>query len=137
MKTRLNPILVIAAALSVSAFATLSAASTQNLPVAFPVKTLTATDQGGEQIERGASRGFVSWAMRSKHREELAPDVWAYSGYHANLDLANQQGCGTLIITFVHDKVVSMQLVNKPAAGLIAANLKASPALPTQSIASK
>lgn len=124
MKTRLNTVLILAATLSASALVTVSAASNNNSPVAFPVKTLTASVQGGEQIERGTSRGDVSYAMRFKSRQELSPDVWTYSGYHADLDLANQKDCGTLVITFAHDKVVDIQLVNQPAAAIIATNLK-------------
>ena len=129
MKTRINSVLILAATLSVSALIPLSAASNNSSPAAFPVKTLTASVHGGEQIERGTPRGFVAWAMRLKSHEELTPDVWVYTGYHADLDQANQQDCGTLVITFANDKVVDLQLVNKPAAAFIAANLKNSQAI--------
>jgi hypothetical protein len=124
MKTRLNSVLILAAALSASALVSVSAASNNNLPVAFSVNTLTASAQGGEQISRGTSRGDVAYAMRLKARQELSPDVWVYSGYHADLDLANQQNCGTLVITFADNKVADIQLVNGPAAVIIASNLK-------------
>ncbi len=135
MKTRLNSALILAATLSVSALVPLSAASNNDSPVSFPVKTLTASAQGGEQIELGTTRSDVSWAMRNKSRQELSPDVWVFSGYHADNDLANAQDCGTLVIRFAHDKVVDMQLVNKPAVTIIASNLK--PVSSTRSIASK
>lgn len=76
------------------------------------------------KIVRGMYRGDVSWATRYDSHEELSPDVWSFSDYHANLDLANDQNCKTLIITFADDKVVDLQLVNKPAVTAIAANLK-------------
>ena len=124
MKTRINSVLILAATLSVSALTSLSAASNNDFPVAYPVNTLTASAQGGEQISRGTPRGDVSWAMRFKSRQELSPDIWVYSGYHADLDLANQQDCGTLVITFANNKVADMQLVNKSAITVIASNLK-------------
>lgn len=124
MKTRINSVLFLAATLSVSALVSLSAASNNSFPVAYPVYNLTASAQGGEQISRGTSRGDVAWAMRFKSRQELSPDIWVYSGYHADLDLANQQDCGTLVITFANNKVADMQLVNKPATVIIASNLK-------------
>jgi len=124
MNTRLDSALVIAAALSMSALLSLPAAAKQEFPAAFPVRTLTATSEGGEQIELGTSRVDVSWAMRGKRCQQLSPDVWVYSGYHADLDLANEQGCDTLIITFAHGQVASMRLVNKPAATIVANNLQ-------------
>jgi len=129
MNTRLASAYIFAAALSVSALCSLSAASKNDTPVAFPVRTLTASKEGGEQIERGTTRSDVSWAMRYKSRQELSPDVWVFSGYHVDADLANASDCGTLVITFVHDKVADMKLVNESAATIIAANLKLSPSV--------
>jgi len=124
MNTRLPSVLILAAALSASALVSASTASNHDYPVAFSVSTLIASTQGGEQITRGTPRGDVAYAMRYKARQELSPDVWVYSGYHADLDLANQQDCGTLVITFAHDKVADIQLVNQSAAVIVAANLK-------------
>jgi len=54
--------------------------------------------------------------------------VWAYEGYWANSsDLPNKQGCDILVITFAHDRVIGMQLVNRQAAEIIASNLKLRP----------
>lgn len=92
----------------------------------FSVRTLTATVEGGESIERGTTRADVSCAMRRKARQELSPNVWLFSGYRANLDLPNAQACQTVVVTFANDKVVNLQLVNKPAATVIAANLNRS-----------
>lgn len=121
MKTRITSVLIFAAALSTSAFSPLSAASKNDPLIAYPVSTLTVASSGYEQIARGATRGTVSRVMGSAYRE-LSPDVWVYHGYHADLDLANEQGCGTLIITFAEGKVADLKLVNKPAADKIAAN---------------
>jgi hypothetical protein len=124
MKARPTSVLILAAALSASAFAPLFASSKNDSPRAYPIGVLTATSGGGVKIERGSSMGDVSFALRYRVRQELSPNVWAYTGFHANLDLANDQECGTVVITFVNGQVSDMRLVNKPAAAAIAANLK-------------
>jgi hypothetical protein len=129
MKTPITSVLLLAAALSASALIPLSAAPKIELPVVFPVRALTATREGGEQIERGTTRADVSWAMRRKARQELSPNVWVYFGYRANLDLANAEACQIVIVTFANDEVVDLQLVNKPAVAVIAANLKPIPSV--------
>lgn len=121
MKTRITSVLIFAAALSTSAFSPLSAASKNDSLIGFPVSTVTVASSGYEKIARGANRGTVSRVMGSPYRE-LSPDVWVYHGYHADLDLANEQGCGTLIITFAQGKVADLKLVNQSAADRIAAN---------------
>jgi len=135
MKNHTASIVLLAAALTVSALTPMSAAPKNDLPIAFSVHAFTAKYQGLDQIERGATRTDVSRAMRGQSRQELTPDVWIYSGYKAEISLANEHGCGTLIITFANDKVVDLKLVNKPAVAVIAANLKLSPAV--RNIASK
>ncbi len=124
MNTRPTSVLILAAVLSASAFAPMFAASKNDTPTSFPVNTVTVSSNGDVKIVRGMYRGDVSWAMRYKSHEELSPDVWVFAGYHANLDTANDQGCGSLVITFANDKVVGIQLVNKPAVAGIAANLR-------------
>ncbi len=124
MKARPSSVLILAAALSASAFAPLFASSKNDSPLAYPISTLIATSNGDMKVVRGTSIGDVSFALRYNARQELSPNVWAYSGFHANLDLANDQECGTVVITFVNGQVSDMRLVNKPAAAAIAANLK-------------
>ena len=124
MKARPSSVLLLAAALSASAFAPLFASSKNDSPRAYPIGVLTAASNGDMKVVRGASMGDVSYALRYKVRQELSPNVWAYSGFHANLDLANDQECGTVVITFVNGQVSDMRLVNKPAVAAIAANLK-------------
>ena len=63
--------------------------------------------------------------MKYKSHVELSSDVWVFTGYRADLDLANQRGCDKVVITFVHDKVADLQLVNRPAVGVITAGLRA------------
>jgi predicted secreted hydrolase len=112
---------ILAAALLASALNPLSAAPINDSSIGYTVSRLTVASSGYEQIARGATQGTVSRVMGSPFRE-LAPDVWAYHGYHANLDLANAQGCDTLIVTFARGKVADLKLVNRSAAELIAAN---------------
>jgi len=116
--------LVLAAVLSVSSSSPSFAASKNDLPIAYSVNTVTANSNGDIRITRGMYRGDVSFAMKYKDHEELTPNVWVFTGYRANVDLVNDQGCETLVITFANDKVVDLQLVNKPAAAEIAANLR-------------
>jgi hypothetical protein len=120
MKTRLSSVLILAAALSTSAFSPLSAAPKTNSALGYSVSLLTVTSAGYEQIARGATQTRVSQVMGSPFRE-LSPGVWAYHGYHADLDQANEQGCDTLIITFAHGKVADLKLVNQLAVERIAA----------------
>ena len=135
MNTRSANALILAAVLSVSVSIPSFAASKNDSPIAYPVNTVTSTSNGCLKVVRGMDRGDVSWVMKYKSHEELSPDVWVFSGYHADNDLPNDQGCGTLVITFANDKVVNLQLVNKPAVAAIAANLRLGS--PARNIASK
>ena len=135
MNTRIASALILAAVLSVSSSTTSFASSKSDSPIGYPVNTVTASSNGDIKIVRGMSRGDVSWAMKYKSHEELSPDVWVFSGFHANLDQANDQECGTLVITFANDRVVNLQLVNKPAVSAIAANLRVRS--PAKNIASR
>jgi hypothetical protein len=128
-------VLLLAVALSASASVPLFAASKNDLPIAFSVRTLTASSNGDMKVNRGMDRGDVSYALKYKSREVLSPDVWVYSGFHADVDPANDQGAGTVVITFANDKVADIQLVNKPAVALIAASLRLGS--PARNIASK
>ena len=123
MKSPTASVILLAAALNVLALTPLSADSKYELPIMFSVRTLTATVEGGESIQRGTTRSYVSSTMRRKVRKELSPDVWVYPGYKANHDLANAQRCETLVITFADDKVIDLKLVNGPAVAAIAAYL--------------
>lgn len=112
-----------AAALSAFALVPLSAASKNTPAIAYAVNTVTSASSGYEKISRGATQGTVLRVLGSPRRE-LSPDVWVYHHYHADLALANEQGCDTVVITFAHRKVAALKLVNHPAANLIAANLR-------------
>ncbi len=135
MNARTVSALVLAAGLSLAASAPLFAASPSDIPTSLTVQTLIATSNGDMKVQRGTDRGDVAFAMKYKVRQELSHDVWAYTGYRADLPLANARDCGTVIITFVNDQVADLQLVNKPAVAVIAMNLKASS--PTRNLASK
>jgi hypothetical protein len=135
MNTPTASALILAAVLSVSTSSPSYASSKNETPIAYSVNTVTVTSNGDVKIVRGMYRGDVSWALRYKSHEELAPNVWVVSGYQANLDLVNDQGCETLVITFADDKVVDLQLVNRPAIAAIATNLKLGS--PAKNIASR
>ena len=135
MNARTVSALVLAVGLSIAASAPLFAAAPNEIPTSFTVGTLTASSNGDMKIQRGTDRGDVSFAMKYKTRQELSHDVWAYSGCHPDLTLANDRDCKTVVITFVDDRVANLQLVNKPAVAVIAMNLKANS--PTKNLASK
>jgi hypothetical protein len=123
MKTRHASLLILAAALSASALIPLSAASHNDPAIGFPVTTVTV-NQGRDEIQRGTTSMTVLRLMGATH-QELSPDVWVYRHFQAdNLDLANDQGCDALVITFVQGKVADLKLVNQSAVTAIAANMK-------------
>ena len=119
MNARLPSLLVLAAALSASA---LSAASKDTPAIAYSVNAVTSVFSGYEKVSLGASQATVRWVLGSP-RQELAPDIWVYHNYHADLALANEQGCDTVVITFARGKVSDIKLVNDRAAKSIAANV--------------
>jgi hypothetical protein len=127
MKTRLASVLILAAALSSSALIPLSAASKNNAAIGYPVRLIDLPSCGQEQIARGATQGMVSRLMGSPLRE-LAPDVWVYRGYHADLDLANDQGCDIIVVTFTKGKVTDLKLVNQSAVSILMAKSQSKPA---------
>jgi len=124
MNTRNVYVLIVAAALVTSASVPMFAASKDDTPIAYSVNTVTSTSNGDIKVTRGMDRGDVSFAMKYKSHDELSHDVWVFTGYVANVDKVNDQGCRTLIVTFANDKVVDLQLVNRLAADEIAANLR-------------
>jgi len=135
MNSRPTSVLILAAALSASAFSPLFASPKNDVPIAYSVGTLIATSNANIKVMRGMARGDVSFAMKFKSCQQLTPDIWVYTGYHAeNSALAIDQGL-IVVITFSNDRVVDLQLVNKPAFAAIAANLK--PGSPEKNLASK
>jgi hypothetical protein len=136
MNSRPTSVLILAAALSASTFSPIFALPQNDAPIAYSVRTVIATSNGNMKVERGMTREDVSFAMRYKTREQLSSNVWVYTGFHAeNSDLANDKGCGTVVITFSNDRVADLQLLNKPAVSATAENL--SLGSPARNIASK
>jgi hypothetical protein len=123
MKTLLPSLLILAAALGASALVPLSAGA-QNIPAsAYAAKTVASAFSGYEKISCGATLDTVFRVLGSPRRAPSS-DVWVYHHYHADLARANEQGCDTVVITFVQGKVAAMTLVNHSAVNLIMANLK-------------
>jgi outer membrane protein assembly factor BamE (lipoprotein component of BamABCDE complex) len=120
MNARIASLLVLAAALSASA---LSAASKDTLAIAYSVNAVTSASSGHEKISLGATQGTVLRVLGAPSLE-MSPTAWAYYNYHADLALANEQGCDTVVITFAQGKVADLKLVNHLAAVFLAANGK-------------
>jgi hypothetical protein len=123
MKTPLPSLLILAAALGASALAPLSAASKNTAAIAYAVKTVASAFSGYAKISSGATLDTVFRVLGSPRRAPSS-NVWVYHHYHADLARANEQGCDTVVITFIQGSVASMLLANYSAADLIAANLK-------------
>jgi hypothetical protein len=125
MKTLRSHLLVLVTTLSASALLPLSAAANDRVPRAYPVHNFTSAT--GDVITAGDTAATVR-SILGHPLKELAPDVWTYRSYRANLDLANEQGCDTIVITFAHNKVIDMKLVNDRAIAVLAASSNAKPA---------
>jgi hypothetical protein len=123
MNTRPLSTLFLAAALcacvSVPAFASSGAA-----PVSYTIRSVTVASNGDIRIVRGMDWQDVAYAMKYKVRQELAPDVWAFAGFGANYEPANQQGCETVVIRFAQGKVADLKLVNQASMSVLTAGLK-------------
>jgi hypothetical protein len=123
MNIRRLSALLLAATLCGSA--PLFAASESEIPASFSIQTVTVASGGGLKFERGDLRSDVMFAMKNKLCQRLSHNVWAYDGFfaeNAHSDLLRR--CETLVVTFENDRVVDVQLVNKPAFAAIAANVK-------------
>ena len=122
MKISSVSVLILAAALTAPALVSLSAAEKNTNPIGYRVGVLTLASQGYIRITPGTARSTVERMMGTPFRE-ISPDVWIYHNYRADLDLANEQRCDTLVVTFAHDRIVDLKLVNLRGAQVIAANL--------------
>ena len=87
------------------------------------MNTVTTANSGFEKISVGATQGDVLRVLGSPSRE-LSSNAWVYHNYHADLALANEQGCDTAEIAFAQGRVADMKLVNHAAVTIIAANAK-------------
>jgi hypothetical protein len=114
------------AALSLSLALPLSAASYDG-PVAARISSVHVISNGGIKIERGSSVGDVFFAMKYKNREELAANVWVFHDFQADTDSRAYGACRSVVVTFDHNRVVDLRLVNRAGVTAIAADLKASP----------
>ena len=121
MKPHRSLLLVLAATLSAPALVPSSAASKAVPAIAYAVHTATAARSGYEKILRGVTPGTVQRALGSP-RPGPSPEVWIYHHFHADLPLANAQGCETLIVIFTQGRVTDMKLVNSAAERLAVAN---------------
>jgi len=120
MNSRLVSVLCLAAAVGTAALTPLAAASKHHHPCAYACKVAWLDPAGGtDHIASGTSVTIVRAALGSPLRE-LAPDVWVYRGFHADLDAANDDDCDMLIVTFAHGVVADLKLVNEAAVGILA-----------------
>jgi hypothetical protein len=126
MNTRPLSTLFLAAALCVCVSAH-AFASSGSAPVSYSIRSVTVTSNGDIRIVRGMDWQDVSFAMKYKNRLELAPDIWAFSGFGANYEPANQQGCETVVIRFVQGKVADLKLVNQASMAVLTAGLRIRP----------
>ena len=125
MNTRINSVLVLAGALSVFSFNTLSAAPQTALGYwasKITVKSwnsLLSTSQI-RTITAGTSRATVL-SLLGNPKQELASDVFVYDNCQTDQWVAGR--CDTLIVTFNQDQVASLKFMNDAATMVVAANL--------------
>jgi len=121
MNTRISSVLILAAALSVSALVPVSAAPAPQgtVPMAYSVSRVDINSS--QSITRGATAWTVQRLLGTP-RQKLSGDTWVYSGYQADFKPANDQQCDTLVLTVVRGEVSDIKLVNHRAAQLIAAH---------------
>jgi hypothetical protein len=122
MKTRVPSVLLLAAALSMSALVPLSAAPAPQGVVPM-IYTVRSVNHNGHLIARGTTALTVLRWLGTP-RQTLSSDTWIYHGYKADFAPANDQQCGTLMVTVVRGEVTDIKLVNDHAAELIAAHVK-------------
>jgi hypothetical protein len=134
MNTRYASIIFVAV-LGLTAASRSPAFTLDQVPYGFHVGTVTATSNGSLKVVRGMDKSDVTWVMHYNKCEELSPDIWSYSGFRAQLDLANDMNCTILVVRFANNKVVDLQLVNRQAVNVIVAGLK--PGSTNKSFASK
>ena len=122
MKTH-RRLLLLAATLGLFALAGVSAPATDNTPVAYAVHQV---DKWNGSVTPGTSKWVAEMRLgRPAHR--LTPDVWVYTGYRADLDRVNRQGCNILIVTLANGRVARMQFANQPAFQVIADDARSTP----------
>jgi hypothetical protein len=123
MKTNIYSVLILAAALSVSALIPLSAAPAPQVSVPMAYSVSRVDVNSSQSIARGATAWTVL-RLLGNPRQKLSGDTWVYYGYQADFKPANDQQCGTLVLTVVRGEVTDIKLVNDRAAKVIAANGK-------------
>ena len=122
MKTRVPSFLILTTVLNAFALMPLSAVPAPQGVVAMAY-SVRSVNQNDHSIMRGATAlKVLRWLGTPS--EKLSDEMWVYYGYQANFEPANDQQCGTLILTIVRGEVVDIKLVNNRAATLIAANVK-------------
>ena len=120
MNSRLLSALCLAAAVSTAALTPLSAAAPNHHPCAYAVRTVYVDPaSGADRIAHGTSKTAVLEMIGSPVRG-LAPEVWVYRGFRADLDEANDEDCRMLVITFARGEVADLKLVNEPAVAILA-----------------
>jgi hypothetical protein len=123
MKTHIPSVLILAAALSVSALIPLFAAPAPQgvAPMAYSVSRVDLNSS--ESITRGTTAWTILRCLGNP-QQKLSSDTWVYYGYQADFEPANDQQCDKLIFTMVRGEVADIKLVNDHAARLIAAQVK-------------
>lgn len=120
MRTHLVSTVLLAFALGASA--TFASSSSET---AYAFRVSSAKQHNGK-IEPGSSRATVRLTLGLPH-VRLSPDVYIYHDFHVLQDVANENGCDSLVVTFKKGMVVDLKLVNRRAVQVIAAGLRTKP----------
>ena len=125
MKTNATSLKLFVATLGFFLAAALPAAPASTHAAAYSVKNITRNDLVVIQV--GSSTSTVYQSIGYPQRK-LSDDVWVYFNFRGSLDEAQNQDCGTLLLTFSNGKVAQIMLVNDRALNTVAAAMKVDPA---------
>ena len=125
MKTYATSLKLFVAALGFLLAAALPAAPASTPAAAYSVKNITRNDVVVIQVGSTTSTVYQSIGYPKR---KLSDDVWVYFNFRGSLDEAQNQNCGTLLLTFSNGKVAQIMLVNDRALNTIAAAMKVDPA---------
>jgi hypothetical protein len=126
MKTNATSLKLFVATLGFFLAAALPAAPASTPAAAHSVKYITRNDVVVIQV--GSSTSAV-YQQIGYPKRKLSDDVWVYFDFRGPLDEAQNQDCGTLLLTFANGRVADIKLVNDRALNVIVAQMKVHPVI--------
>ena len=122
MKSTASALILFAAAFSLTATGTLSAAPQKDQAYTHPVRVVERL--GRAPITRGSTAVEVVQSLGQPKRK-LSESMWVYRNYDAGFAQLPDDDCTTLLVTFANGKVSDLQLINDRAEIIFAARIEA------------